>query len=84
MRKIIITLIATIVLVAIFEKAKGQAEIISVDFPTTNATVGANLGLSISIWRLELFGIDRRRFLIILRGGSKTPNVKISAPLWSF
>jgi len=58
MRKIIITFIATIVLIATFEKAQGQAEIISVDFPTTNATVGANLGLSISIWRLELFALQ--------------------------
>jgi len=54
MKKIIITFITTIVLIAPFEKTKGQT-ITSTSFPRANATIGATAGVSLSIWRLELF-----------------------------
>jgi len=54
MKKIIITFITTIVLIVPFEKTQGQT-ITSTDFPRANATIGATAGVSLSIWRLELF-----------------------------
>jgi len=54
MRKIIITFIATVFMIVPFEKAKAQ-RIISADFPTTNVTIGATAGISLSIWRIEVF-----------------------------
>ena len=59
MRKIIITVIATIVLTASFEKAKGQWQeqtvITSADFPTVNVLTGVNTKLSVGIWRFDVF-----------------------------
>jgi len=55
MRKIIIPLIATIVLIATFEKAKGQDGWTSADFPTINVLTGLNANLSFGIWRFEPF-----------------------------
>ena len=55
MRKTIITVIATIVLIAPFEKAKGQTTIVSADFPTTNVLTGVNAKLSFGLWRFEPF-----------------------------
>ena len=60
MRKIIITVIATIFMIAPFEKAKGQWQeqtvITSSDFPTVNVLTGVNAKNSFGIWRFELFG----------------------------
>jgi len=58
MKKIIITVIVTIVLIAPFEKAKGQQRqtvISSADFPTTNILMGINAKLSFGLWRFEPF-----------------------------
>jgi len=57
MRKIIITVIATIFMIAPFEKAKGQVErrIISADFPTVNILTGVNGEISLGVWRFEPF-----------------------------
>ena len=59
MRKIIITVIATIVLIAPFEKTKGQEQweyrVVSADFPTTNILTGATGKLSLRLWRFEPF-----------------------------
>ena len=59
MRKIIITFIATIVLIATFEKAKGQrttqAVATSANFPTVNVLTGVNAKISFGIWRFEPF-----------------------------
>jgi len=54
MRKVIIAIIATIFLIAPFEKAQGQAFIYP-DFPTTNIHTGVNTRLSLGIWRFEPF-----------------------------
>ena len=59
MRKIIITVIATIVLIAPFEKAKGQDweqyKVTSANFPTVNILTGVNAKLSFGLWRFEPF-----------------------------
>ena len=61
MRKIIITVIATIFMIAPFEKAKGQGwrppqtVITSADFPTVNILTGATGKLSLGLWRFEPF-----------------------------
>jgi len=60
MRKIIITLIATIVMISPFEGANGQrltneTNITSAYFPTVNVLTGVNARLSIRLWRFEPF-----------------------------
>ena len=57
MRKIIITFISTIFMIAPFEKLKGQREptIMPVDFLAANVLTGANATLSLGLWRLEPF-----------------------------
>jgi len=56
MRKIIITVIATIILIAPLEKAKGQDSFItSANFPTVNIHTGINAKLSFGLWRFEPF-----------------------------
>jgi len=62
MRKIIITVIATIVLIAPFGNVKGQGPqrpqqtiITSADFPTANVLTGVNAKISFGIWRFEPF-----------------------------
>jgi len=55
MKKTIITVIATIVLIAPFENAKGQDFTPSIErFPAVNVFVGANVGLSLWVGRFEL------------------------------
>ena len=57
MRKIIITFIATIILVTPFEKAQGQSlesQIIA-NSPTVNILTGVNAKISFGLWRLEPF-----------------------------
>jgi len=56
MRKIIITIIVTIFMIASFEKTQGQSVITEAHFPTANIHTGINAKLSVGIWRLELFG----------------------------
>jgi len=56
MKKIIITVIATIVLTAPFEEAKGQDSFItSANFPTVNIHTGINAKLSVGLWQFEPF-----------------------------
>jgi len=61
MRKIIITLIATIVLIAPFEKVTAQSlgstnsEIVYANFPTVNILTGVNTRLSLGFWQFEFF-----------------------------
>jgi len=57
MRKIIITVIATFFLIAPFENAKGQRQMLvtSADFPTVNVLTGVNAKLSLGLWRFEPF-----------------------------
>ena len=57
MKKTIITIVTTIVLITSFEKAKGQDwEVVSADFPTINILTGANARLSFGLGRFEIFG----------------------------
>jgi len=57
MRKIIITIIAIIFLIASLEKVKGQSQtvITSADFPTINVLTGVNAKISLGLWRFEPF-----------------------------
>jgi len=54
MRKIIITVIATFLMIAPLEKLKGQT-FVAPDFPTTNIHAGVNANLSFGLWRFEPF-----------------------------
>ena len=54
MRKVIITVIATIFMIA--PTAKGQTwEIVYADFPTVNVLTGVNAKISFGLWRFEPF-----------------------------
>ena len=55
MRKIIITSIVAIFLIAPFEKANAQQSVTYANFPTVQVLTGANAKLSFGIWRFEPF-----------------------------